>query len=214
MRQLHSQTVVRPTTTNQTHREWSGFEATVGFSGAFLPTSVARARATCRIDGDNFLSVFPSSSLQHAATPTVQLFYFLSFPSTRIAFSGAARALVSLRLLPALVDWGASCQPRARQTPEQVPRSIEEKCHWRDPNVRWQCHGSTWRSRWGEATKNVRGNFLKNETWLLPPRSSRLHGAYLVYRNYFSLFCFSFHSRKAAPTRPDQPPVFRPAILH
>lgn len=47
------------------------------------------------------------------------------------------------------------------------------------------------------------------------PRAPRVFfGAYLVYRKYFSLFCFSFHSRKAAPTRTDQPPEFRPAILH
>lgn len=47
------------------------------------------------------------------------------------------------------------------------------------------------------------------------PRAPRVFaGAYLVYRNYFSLLCFSFYSRKAAPTRTNQPPVFRPAILH
>lgn len=62
-----------------------------------------------------------------------------------------------------------------------------------------------------ESDRKCSGKFL--EKWNLAA-SSRLHGAYLVYRNYFSLFCFSFHSGKAAPTRPDQPPVFRPAILH
>lgn len=47
------------------------------------------------------------------------------------------------------------------------------------------------------------------------PRAPRVFvGAYLVYRNYFSLFCFSFPSRKAALTRTEQSPVFRPAILH
>lgn len=47
------------------------------------------------------------------------------------------------------------------------------------------------------------------------PRAPRgFVGAVLVYRKYFSLFCFGFSSRKAAPTRTDQPAVFRPANLH
>lgn len=65
---------------------------------AFSSSAVARSRATCRINGNNFTLVSPSSSSQRGATPTIFLFCFLSFPSTRFAFSWATRTLVSLRL--------------------------------------------------------------------------------------------------------------------
>lgn len=97
----------------------------------FSSSAVARTRATCRINGNNFPFIVLSSSLQRAETPTASLFVvvvaFLFPPGTRFDFSGADRPLVQLRLLPALADRSASCQPRARQTPEQVPRGVEEK---------------------------------------------------------------------------------------
>lgn len=79
------ETAVSPMTTNHPHREWSGLEATLG-SSALSSATVARARATCSVNGKNFPLVFPSS-LQRASTPTDSLFLFLLFCPAHVLLS-------------------------------------------------------------------------------------------------------------------------------
>ncbi len=124
----------------------------------FSPATAVGARATCRINGSNFPSVFPSSSLQRAATPTASL-YFVSplFPRTRLASSGAAWALVPPPTSSSTTaDRGASCQPRARQNTWARSRAVLRKSD--SGAVRARGGGATAvrdGSRWWEATEKL-----------------------------------------------------------
>lgn len=119
-------TVVSPTSTNQT----PGARRLAGSSGAFSSSTVAGARATCRINGNNFPFDFHFSSLfslTRASTPTASLFVALP-PTARVllSLSGAARALVPLRLRPALAELKRELPAtRVAKTPERVPRAAE-----------------------------------------------------------------------------------------
>lgn len=211
MRQLQSRTAVSPTTTNRAHRDRSGLEATLGSSGAFSSSLVAKARATCRIaEVTSFRYSFPPrQSVPRRRQPGS---YVSGLFPARVSLSLIQlELLVPLRLLPALVDQSASSQPRAWGKHLSRSRAVLREsvtATVRRPGGRATAvrvgpgEGKRPAIFWEICFKTNRGGFL---------RAPRVFAwAYLVYRNYFSLLCFSFLSRKAAPTRTDQPPVSVP----
>ena len=181
MRQLQplsGETAVSPTTTNQHAGSEAarGGGATLSSSAASSSSAVARVRTTCRITGNNFPS--PSSwLLSSAATTASRVFFFLSLPPHARCFlrrcPGARAASYFFQ------HRRTSCQPRARRTPEQVPRGTEGEWQRLSPSASGRpCHRGTYGP--GEERRSMfLGKLLLllllfYRTWLLPPRSSRL----------------------------------------
>ena len=216
MRQLQSlseETAVSPTTTNQ----HAGSEAARGRHSApplRLPPRWSLGFAQpVELPGTTSRLLPPGYGAPRRPQPRAS--FSLSLPPHARCF---LRRCPGARAASDLFQHGRmSCQPRARRTPEQVPRGTEGE--WQRLSLSASgrpCHSGTWRSRWGEATENVLGeiasssssssssSFFFNRTWLLPPRSSRLRRSLCSLSKLFQsvLFFFSLQESGTDPNRP------------